>query len=70
MPNIRECTSCKSKENITHFSIIDNGFKCKACSTLRNAVDNTFCGVLIDQLVAAKVKRNIGSGYCLPIGEA
>lgn len=32
MPNIRECTSCKSKENITHFSIIDNGFKCKACS--------------------------------------
>jgi DNA repair protein RecO (recombination protein O) len=32
MPNIRECTFCKSKENITHFSIIDNGFKCKACS--------------------------------------
>ena len=32
MPNIRECTSCGSKENITHFSIIDNGFKCKACS--------------------------------------
>ena len=32
MPNIRECTECKTKENITHFSIIDNGFKCKACS--------------------------------------
>ena len=31
-PNIRECTCCKSKENITHFSIIDNGFKCLACS--------------------------------------
>lgn len=32
MPNIRECTSCGNKENITHFSIIDNGFKCKTCS--------------------------------------
>ena len=32
MPNIRECTECKTKENITHFSIMDNGFKCKACS--------------------------------------
>ena len=31
-PNIRECTCCKSKENLTHFSIIDNGFKCSACS--------------------------------------
>ena len=32
MPNIRECTECKTKENITHFSIMDNGFKCKTCS--------------------------------------
>ena len=32
MPNIRECTVCKEKEKITHFSIIDNGFKCAACS--------------------------------------
>ena len=32
MPNIRECTECKDKENITHFSIRDNGFKCKNCS--------------------------------------
>ena len=31
-PNIRECTSCMKKENLTHFSIRDNGFKCKACS--------------------------------------
>ena len=31
-PNTRECVSCSSKENITHFSIIDNGFKCSACS--------------------------------------
>lgn len=32
MPNIRECTECKDKENVTHFSIRDNGFKCKNCS--------------------------------------
>lgn len=31
-PNARECTCCKSKENLTHFSIIDNGFKCSSCS--------------------------------------
>ena len=31
-PNIRECVCCKSKENLTHFSIIDNGFKCTSCS--------------------------------------
>ena len=30
-PNIRECTCCKTKENLTHFSIIDNGFKCSSC---------------------------------------
>lgn len=31
-PNTRECVNCGEKENITHFSIIDNGFKCSACS--------------------------------------
>ncbi len=31
-PNIRECTSCKTKENLTHFSFRDNGFKCRACA--------------------------------------
>ena len=31
-PNIRECTCCKTKENLTHFSIVDNGFKCSFCS--------------------------------------
>lgn len=31
-PNIRECACCKTKENLTHFSIIDNGFKCSSCS--------------------------------------
>ena len=31
-PNIRECVCCKSKENLNHFSIIDNGFKCNSCS--------------------------------------
>ena len=31
-PNIRECTCCRAKDNITHFSIIDNGFKCSSCS--------------------------------------
>ena len=33
MPNIRECTGCKSKdEEIVSFSIKDDGFKCKACT--------------------------------------
>lgn len=31
-PNIRECVSCKCKENLNHFSIKDNGFKCSNCS--------------------------------------
>lgn len=31
-PNIRECCSCRAKENITHFSFRDNGFKCSACA--------------------------------------
>ena len=31
-PNVRECTCCNTKENLTHFSIIDNGFKCSVCS--------------------------------------
>lgn len=31
-PNIRECTSCKCKENLGYFSIRDNGFKCTECS--------------------------------------
>ena len=31
-PNIERCTNCGEKENINHFSIRDNGFKCDACS--------------------------------------
>lgn len=31
-PQIKNCTTCKTQENITHFSIRDNGFKCEACS--------------------------------------
>lgn len=30
-PEIRECKFCKEKENLTKFSIKDNGFKCTAC---------------------------------------
>ena len=32
MQNVNECTCCKSKENITHFSIKNDGFKCAVCS--------------------------------------
>ena len=32
MPNVNECTVCKSKENITHFSMKNDGFKCSSCS--------------------------------------
>ena len=30
-PEIKECKACKQTENITKFSIKDNGFKCEAC---------------------------------------
>ncbi|MCI8620869.1 MAG: DNA repair protein RecO [Clostridia bacterium] len=32
VPNILSCTNCARKENITHFSIKDNGIKCEACA--------------------------------------
>lgn len=31
-PNIYQCTTCKTKQEITHFSMKDNGFKCKNCA--------------------------------------
>ena len=31
-PNINECVSCKTKENLNYFSFKDNGFKCDTCS--------------------------------------
>ena len=31
-PRIEECTNCKQKENLHYFSLLDNGFKCEACS--------------------------------------
>ena len=31
-PNTKQCVNCKTEEGITHFSIIDNGFKCNACA--------------------------------------
>ena len=30
-PNVNECVSCKSKENLTAFSFRDNGLKCDNC---------------------------------------
>lgn len=33
-PNVDECVSCGEKEELTDFSLIDNGFKCKKCSKL------------------------------------
>ncbi len=31
-PNVNECVCCKTKENLTHFSFKDNGFKCSICA--------------------------------------
>ncbi len=31
-PKIEQCTNCKEKDNLTQFSIKDNGFKCTVCS--------------------------------------
>lgn len=33
-PNVDECVSCGTKDNLTEFSIKDNGFKCENCSRL------------------------------------
>ena len=30
-PQVMECIQCKEKENLTYFSIKDNGLKCKIC---------------------------------------
>lgn len=39
-PEIRECKSCKQKENLTKFSIKDNGFKCSSCGKVdKGAID-------------------------------
>lgn len=32
MPNVRECSNCKSKENINNFSFKYNGFLCDTCA--------------------------------------
>ena len=37
-PHIDNCTNCKEENNITHFSIKDNGFKCEVCSKLDKSV--------------------------------
>lgn len=31
-PRVNECVNCKEKDNISYFSIKDNGFKCEVCS--------------------------------------
>ena len=31
-PQVEKCVNCGTRENITHFSIKDNGFKCNICS--------------------------------------
>ena len=30
-PQVMECVNCKNKDNITYFSMKDNGLKCKIC---------------------------------------
>jgi len=38
MPNIMECTSCKTKEGLSYFSIKENGIKCENCGKLDKSV--------------------------------
>lgn len=39
-PRIMECTKCKETDNLTKFSIRDNGFKCEACGRQdKSAID-------------------------------
>lgn len=30
-PQVMKCTNCQERENLTYFSLKDNGFKCKIC---------------------------------------
>ena len=39
-PNISECVSCKSKDDLTAFSFKDNGFKCSNCKKLESGAFN------------------------------
>ncbi len=38
MPTVTECVNCGSKENLTHFSIKNNGMKCESCSKIDKSV--------------------------------
>ena len=39
-PRVMQCTNCKEKENLTKFSIRDNGFKCETCGRQdKSAID-------------------------------
>ena len=39
-PRIMKCTKCKEKDNLTKFSIRDNGFKCESCGRQdKSAID-------------------------------
>lgn len=33
-PNVKECVNCKNIDDISYFSIKDNGFKCSVCGKL------------------------------------
>ena len=39
-PNVSECVSCKSKDDLTAFSFKDNGFKCSNCKKLESGAFN------------------------------
>lgn len=34
MPEIKKCSNCKAEENITYFSLKENGFKCENCGRI------------------------------------
>lgn len=38
MPRIKNCVCCGTEENLTGFSILENGFKCVACSKVDKSV--------------------------------
>lgn len=59
MPNIRQCTECGSKDEISHFSIKDNGIKCKTCAKLDKSVIHISNSTLyaIRYIVMSEAKR-------------
>lgn len=61
-PQVEKCVSCGGVEDITHFSIKDNGFKCRNCSKLDTGAIAMHMGTMdaIKYTIMAPAKKLFG----------